>query len=162
MRHFTRLAWVSGRMCFTFNISPAFLANQDQPRVAEVAGGIICGCLPVTPKFFRYSEFVLKTRLLTYLQSGSPGNTPNSSSDVPNSKSPLGKWQNPANLHSYKDNYVELNDDWGVSTVVSGGNQTSSLGPLGLKSQRADDCEDLENASPGNGIMKTVRVEASE
>lgn len=141
-----------------------FFANKNTTgRYAEVASGIICGCLPLAPNFFRHSKIVLNARLGAYIQSGSPGSTCSASSDAANLKKPLGSLHNAASHpHSRKDRYIELNSTLGVSTVVSGGTQISSLGTLDLENQRADDYEDLENASPGNGIRKTVRVEASD
>lgn len=141
---------------------PHLFANKNPTRrYAEVASGIICGCLPVAPKFFRHSKLVLNTRLGSYFQSRSPGSTCSASSDAANLKKPLGLLHDNAHHpHSRKDNYIELNNAPGVSTVVSGGTHISSLGTLNLECHRADDHEDLENASPGNGIRKTVRVEA--
>lgn len=146
----------------SFVTSPRFFANWNRPRVAEIASGIICGCLPVAPKFFRHCEFIIKTRLLTYFQRRSPRRTLDSPLNVPNLKKPLGSWHNAPNLHLHRDNYVELSDYRGILTIVNGGTQAASSGASGLKCQKADDYEDVENANPGNQIRKTVRVEASD
>ena len=44
--------------------------------IAEIASGIIIGCLPVTPKFFHHYSLVFKNKVSSYVQTGEHGGMP--------------------------------------------------------------------------------------
>lgn len=58
---------------------------DNQPSGAEIAVGIICGCMPVLPQFLRHFVPLIKTRLNSYrrAKSGAPSNNDVSAAAAP-------------------------------------------------------------------------------
>ncbi|MCJ1458495.1 hypothetical protein MMC28_008868, partial [Mycoblastus sanguinarius] len=128
--------------------------------IAEIASGILCGCLPVLPQFFRHFLPKIASKISTFRQTKSPSHI----SKKYGSSAHTGKtasWQDPYDPRLLQGNYLELGErdkTLGPSTTIHGGKQDSMSDiqkdwhyPGDESSQRSD-----TEKEAGNGqILKT-------
>ncbi|MCJ1303445.1 hypothetical protein MMC08_006255 [Hypocenomyce scalaris] len=137
----------------TFNLVPEGLWTA-----AEVISGILCGCLPVLPQFFRYYGPKVTAKLSSIRGSKTQGTSTNLSG-ASTTLSPAAPWQEPYAATLLTGTYHELEEQEcieGNKTTVRGGTQPSSSETLGDDYRNTQESLDLEN-----GIRKTVRIETS-
>ena len=126
-------------------------------RGAEIASGIICGCLPVLPALFRHHRFWRSIKTLIGIGQSSQ------SSDRTNVKDRRSKEQHVSLAH--RGPYLELSD-WAHSNTVAMAIET---GAHVATFENDDSWEDrilgkdnhVESTQLENTIRKTVRMEAT-
>ena len=134
--------------------------------VAEIASGIICGCLPVVPQFFRIfvPKIASKITAIRQSKSSSQGSRKYGSS-LRNGRAAL--WHDPHDPRLLQASYLELGQRdkiSGPSTTISGGKQDrSSDVQRGGKYpwDESSQVSEVDEEAAGNKILKTVRVERS-
>ncbi|KAL9122970.1 MAG: hypothetical protein Q9187_000477 [Circinaria calcarea] len=142
----------------TFDLTPVGLWTAT-----EIASGILCGCLPVLPQFFRHYMPKLKnvyTSLRPGKAQGTSNTEPSSLSRSGGEKGAKDPW---ATDHwdpsVVKGSYVELSEREQhrmCDDSIQGG---SALAMVSTDVPKPRDY-DLERDAFGNGIRKTVRVES--
>lgn len=132
-------------------------------RNAEIASGILCGCLPVLPQFFRHFVPKLVSKISTFRLGRSPLEKYKGAS----STGRPAPWEEPYDPRLLQGPYLELgqlNRTLGPTTVIHGGKQ-DSMSDIQTNGQQARDessqCSATEKEATNGQILGTVRVERS-
>lgn len=135
--------------------------------IAELACGIICGCLPVCPAFFQYLHSKVKPKVskaFNAAYSTSRGRRENPTPESGSHDQQSGLWDTriATNVPLTNQEHVELDErhpPLGTQTAVKdGGRMEFPTGVVGPRSQERSRGEDL---IVPNAIRKTTRVEQS-
>lgn len=73
-------------------------------RDAEMASGIICGCMPVVPQFFRH--FVPKIK--SHFSTDNRSKTESASRSTPFAANPVAPWSEHDEFHNLKENHFSI------------------------------------------------------
>lgn len=164
----TYLAWgiwtyvVSVLQCYCFG---KFIYYLSLFRVVEITCGILCGCLPVIPRFFTHFNFRLPFRLSFISRAwkrGSPVNlSPFNSSAGKSSVLERASWSS----QKIKGTYLELGERSDDRVLLKNARSAESCSYSAEASAVGDrntkDQEDLERGVPESGIRKMVRIETT-
>ncbi|CAD6582658.1 MAG: hypothetical protein ASARMPREDX12_000997 [Alectoria sarmentosa] len=123
---------------------------------AEIASGILCGCLPVLPQFFHHLVPKMVAKISTFRLGKSLSKKFSSNSNTGRAA----PWEEPFDPRLHQGTYLELGEldrTLGPSTVIHGGKQ-DSMADVQKNGKQARDTE----KEPTDGrILRTVRVERS-
>lgn len=140
-----------------------FLFYLSLFRAAEISCGILCGCLPVIPRFFRHFNFRLPFRLGSISHAwkrGSPINpSPVNSTAGKHSVPGRASWSS----QKIKGTYLELDKRSDhrllLKNARSAENCSYSAEASAAGDRNTKDQDDLERGVPESGIRKMVRIE---
>ena len=123
-------------------------------RAAEMISGIVCGCLPILPQFFRHYVPKITTKLSLFYQRTRRSRSTEGSNTIYSGQSMTHRRAGPLDLPAYSSNYLELKERDGLERT-----QGYSFTVEGSQGQESQTFVDLEDGSPKHGIQKTVRIE---
>ena len=150
------------------HIPQPFYTCSTQNSFAEITTALLCGCLPVLPKFFQHIGPKVSSKLSSYGGSKTQKSEIRSKDSNSSSPRPGTPWQDPYHPRQQpKHNYPPLDelDEQAVSQIASSGIKGGRPTPSnGTSTERMEfhapgRITDIEHALPPAVLPRTVRVE---
>lgn len=128
--------WSSVSLCRLAPLVPADIFSRD----AEIASGIICGCMPVVPQFFRHFMPKIKSHFSSYHRS----KVASDSAGVPSGENVVTPWEEFDDSQKLKGQYVDIDLQSVGQTSVTNRDQ------IRIHARQVSDCSISQDKPAGN------------
>lgn len=128
--------------------TPDIITANVRLRDAEIASGIICGCMPVMPQLVRHLAPIIKSQFSTYISSSRKGGS--AASKPPPALDPVSPWDDVGDMdddsRNLKGNNIEMDvHSIDYPSVELGGPMKVHARGISRGSISRHDAHDLEN-----------------